>query len=156
MICHPRNSNQSFRLMIVYKKIIVSNVLLLLSTTLLLAQKNFTISGTIKDKKNGESMIGVTVFPLELSAVGTACNEYGFYSLTLPEGKYHIVCSFVGYKSDTVFINLNANIKSDRFLSDDAVFLNEITIEAEKKDDNIKRTDIGVEKVDVKETSKIP
>lgn len=139
-----------------YKKIIIVNLLLIFSTTLLLAQQKFTISGTIKDKKNGETMIGVTVFPLELSGVGTSCNEYGFYSLTLPEGKYHIICSFVGYKSDTVFINLNANIRSNRFMSDNILVMKEVVVSATKKNDNLVRTEIGVAKIDIKEIAKLP
>ena len=113
------------------KKIIVSNFLLLFCTNLLLAQQKFTISGTIKDKKNGETLIGVTVFPLEISGVGASCNEYGFYSLTLPEGKYHIVYSSIGYKSDTTLIDLKANIKSDRFMVDNSMALKEVVITAD-------------------------
>jgi hypothetical protein len=138
------------------KKILITSMIFFFSTTLSLAQKNFTISGTIKDKQNGETMIGVTVFPLELPRIGTSCNEYGFYSLTLPEGKYHLVCSFVGYKSDTVFIDLNANIKSDRFMNDFSSELEEVVIYAEKKNHNITKTEIGVEKVDMAEIAKLP
>ncbi|MBP7306344.1 MAG: TonB-dependent receptor [Saprospiraceae bacterium] len=138
------------------KKIIVSNFLLLFCTNLLLAQQKFTISGTIKDKKNGETLIGVTVFPLEISGVGASCNEYGFYSLTLPEGKYHIVYSSIGYKSDTTLIDLKANIKSDRFMVDNSMALKEVVITADKKVDNVKQTKIGVEKIDMQEIAKLP
>ena len=136
-------------------KLILSFCLLLV-TTQISAQQKFTISGSIKDKKNGETMFGVTVFPIELSGVGASCNEYGFYSLTLPEGKYHIVCSFMGYKADTMLINLKANIKSDRFMSDNALLMKEVVVAAEKKDDNLTNTNIGMEKLDIKEIAKIP
>ncbi len=122
----------------------------------MLAQQKFTISGTIKDKKNGETLIGVTVFPLEISGVGASCNEYGFYSLTLPEGKYHIVYSSIGYKSDTTLIDLKANIKSDRFMVDNSMALKEVVITADKKVDNVKQTKIGVEKIDMQEIAKLP
>ncbi len=101
-------------------------------------------------------MVGVTVFPLELSGVGTSCNEYGFYSLTLPQGTYHVVCSFIGYKNDTLLVDLNANKKIDRTLSENSWQLNEVVVTATKEDDNLKKTEIGVEKIDVKEVSKIP
>jgi hypothetical protein len=139
-----------------YRKIIIANLLLLFSTTLLLAQKKFTISGTIKDKRSGETMIGVTIFPVELPGVGTSCNEYGFYSLTLPEGKYHVVYSFIGYKPDTAFVSLNANIKSDRFMLEEDFQMEEVVIKADREDDNITKTDIGAEKIDIKETGKLP
>lgn len=137
------------------QKLIVSLSLLLLSSHLF-AQQKFTVSGTIKDKKNGETLIGITVFVQELSGVGTSCNEYGFYSLTLPQGSYHIICSSVGYKNDTLLLNLNANIKADRFLSESALLLKEVTIRTTKKNDNLTNTNIGVEKINIKEIAKLP
>ena len=55
----------------------------ILSVNTLFAQNDkFTISGTIKDKKNGETIIGAVVRIKELSGTGTTSNEYGFYSIT--------------------------------------------------------------------------
>ena len=42
----------------------------------------FTLNGTVKDKKTGETLIGVAVYVKEISGTGTSSNEYGFYSLT--------------------------------------------------------------------------
>lgn len=139
-----------------HRKIIATNLFVFFSAGLLLAQQKFTVSGTIKDQKTGETMIGVTVFPLETKGIGTTCNEYGFYSLTLPEGKYHIVCSYIGYNPDTVLVNLNSNIKFDRFMSDNSLALQEIVVSSANKDDNITKTEIGVAKVDIKEIAKLP
>lgn len=139
-----------------FQKIITANLLLLIFTTTAYAQQKFTISGTIRDKKTGETMIGVTVFPIEITGTGTTCNEYGFYSLTLPEGKYNMACSFIGYKTDTLTVNLNGNIKLDRYLSDNSLLIKEVVVTAEKKEDNIKRTDIGVERIELKEVEKLP
>jgi hypothetical protein len=120
-------------------------ILFCLSVTPLLAQQKYTISGTVKDKRNGETMIGVTVFPVELKGIGASCNEYGFYSLTLPEGSYHIVCSSIGFRSDTLLVDLNSNVKIDRFMVDNSTMIKEITVTATKKDDNITKTEIGRE-----------
>jgi hypothetical protein len=121
----------------------------------LIAQQKYTLSGNVKDKKTGEALIGMTVYVQELSDIGTVSNEYGFYSLTLPEGSYHIICGFIGYTSDTVFIKLDQNMKSDRFISEEYAEL-EVVVTAKKEDDNLKNTQMGVEKLDVKEISKIP
>lgn len=138
-----------------YKKIITA-LLVLVSSTLMLAQQKFTISGTIRDQKNGETMIGVNVYPLELPGVGASCNSYGFYSLTLPEGKYHIVYSFVSYKSDTALIKLTANMRSDRFLSESVLTTTEVVVSALRENDNITTANIGVEKLDIRGTEKLP
>ena len=51
------------------------------------AQEKHTISGTITDGANGETMVGTNVF-LEPITKGTTTNVYGFYSITVPDGKY--------------------------------------------------------------------
>ncbi|GAB1415557.1 hypothetical protein MASR2M117_09630 [Paludibacter sp.] len=120
------------------------------------SQQKYTICGTIKDKNTGETMIGVAVYTKEFSDIGTTGNDYGFYSLTLPQGKYQIIYSFMGYKSDTATINLNSNIKLERLMNENSLQLNEVIISSASNDDKIKKTDIGVEKMDVKTMDKIP
>ena len=61
------------------------------------SQEKITISGTIKDNKSTETLIGVNVYIDELKT-GTNTNEYGFYSLTIPTGSYTIRISYVGYQ----------------------------------------------------------
>ena len=56
------------------------------------SQTKYTISGYLKDAKNGEALIGVTVYKKN-SQLGTVTNPYGFYSLTLPAGNDTIVFS---------------------------------------------------------------
>ncbi len=123
----------------------------------LVAQQRFTISGTIREKLTGETMIGVSVNSLETKERNyTASNEYGFYSLTLPKGSYQIIYSFIGYKSDTLDIDLDSNKRVDREMSESVIELNELIVSAERRDDNIRRAEIGLERVDIKETARIP
>lgn len=68
--------------------------------------KKVTISGYLKDKTNGEVLIGANVYPAG-AAMGTTTNPYGYYSLSLPSGTYQIVYSFVGFKSVIKEINLD-------------------------------------------------
>lgn len=84
------------------------------------AQTKYTISGTVKDKKTGEQLIGAVIRVEELKGTGVACNEYGFYSLTLPEGNYTLKTSMLGYTDFSLKIDLNKNIKHDLLLEDAA------------------------------------
>lgn len=68
-------------------------------------ERNFTVSGYIKDKETGEALIGATVYDKE-KQLGTIANAYGFYSLTLPPGRYNLRYSFMGYKKEVLSINL--------------------------------------------------
>jgi len=67
--------------------------------------QSYIISGTISDNNNGESLIGCNVYLIDKS-VGIATNNYGYYSLEIPSGKQKLVFSYIGYKSDTVLLNL--------------------------------------------------
>ena len=73
-------------------------------------QDKFTISGTLKDQANGETLLGATIF-LKGTSIGTTTNEYGFYSLNAPKGNYTLVISYLGYKTIEEAIVLDKNIK---------------------------------------------
>jgi len=53
----------------------------------------YTLSGTLQDAASGEYLIGAIVSGVE-QAKGVSTNLYGFYSLTLPEGKQTVRFSF--------------------------------------------------------------
>ena len=128
---------------------------ILMGSTSLLAQQKFTISGTIRDKASGEELIGAVISVKELVNTGIAANEYGFYSLTLPAGKYTLKASFIGYEEKLQTIDLDKNLKIDWNL-EDGKLLQEVVVKATKEDDNITKTAMGTEKLDVKEISKLP
>lgn len=67
--------------------------------------RKFIISGFVKDEMNGEGLIAATVLNEKLEK-GTLTNEYGFFSLTLPEGKTALSISYLGYEKLTSEINL--------------------------------------------------
>lgn len=139
-----------------YKKLFIA-LLTFFCVNNLGAQPKFTISGTIRDRLTGETMIGVSVKALDSRLINqTTCNEYGFYSLTLPKGDYRIIYSFIGYKSDTLDVKLDSNKKIEREMSENIIELRELVVWAEKRNDNIRRTEIGVERVDIKESAKLP
>lgn len=72
-------------------------------------QSRFTLSGYIREDKSSELLIGVNVYIPALKT-GTQSNTYGFYSITIPEGKYQVIYSYVGYKADTLIINLDKSV----------------------------------------------
>ncbi len=89
----------------------------LLITVLLLsfglfAQKKYTLSGYVKEAGSKELLIGVNIY-VEGTQTGTTSNNYGFYSLTLPEGTYGIVYSYVGFEVIKQKISLVNNISKN-------------------------------------------
>ena len=63
------------------------------------------ISGYVYDSLTGEALIGANVMVKKL-VKGTTSNEYGFYSLSLPEGVAEIEFSYLGFRGETYLLNL--------------------------------------------------
>jgi hypothetical protein len=113
-----------------YKKIIAI-LLLVFSTTLLQAQSKYTVSGTVKQKTSGETLIGVSVVVVEKPNVGVITNEYGFYSLSLPKGNYTLRVTYVGYKQELIPVKLDGNVTISIDLSDQGS-MQEVVVGAKK------------------------
>jgi len=123
-------------------------------TSVVAAQK-VTISGYLKDAKNGEALIGATVYVVELKQ-GTATNAYGFYSLTIPEGEYTIHVSFVGYTTITRNINADRSQIISLSLDETTEQIEEIIVSGEAANANVERIEMNVTKLPVKTIQKLP
>ncbi len=78
----------------IFKKTLSFIFLSLSFLTGIFSQQKFTISGNIKDLKNGELIIGASIVNQTKTTEGAVSNDYGFYSITLPQGNYKIAVSF--------------------------------------------------------------
>ncbi|WP_278353602.1 TonB-dependent receptor [Chryseobacterium gleum] len=128
-------------------------------STLAIAQKTYSVSGTVKDKKNGELLIGVSVKVSEDPAINVVANEYGFYSLSLPEGNYTLIISNPGYKDFEQQIKVDQNIKLDLPLipqETETKTIDEVVITAIKKDKNLTSAQMGAETLNIKNIEKLP
>lgn len=52
------------------------------------------LSGYVKDAESGEALIGASVY-VESLQLGVTTNLYGFYSLSLPKGRYKVSISYL-------------------------------------------------------------
>ena len=130
-------------------------IVLLASPAILFAQQKFSISGYVKDAFSGESLIGSTVIVKELGK-GVNTNEYGFYSISLPAGKYQIVASYLGFKPISDTINLNKNIKRNFFLKNNSIVSKEAIVLAEKAENNFKSTQMGTQTLQMEKVKTLP
>ncbi|AQG81738.1 TonB-dependent receptor [Spirosoma montaniterrae] len=122
-----------------------------------MGQTKFTISGTVKDAANGESLIGATVLAKsDKFATGAVTNAYGFYSLSLPEGTYTVTIQYVSFATQTSTVALKSNQTLNIELTDQAKNLTEVEVKGEKQDDAITRNQIGAEKLNIQSISTIP
>jgi hypothetical protein len=119
-------------------------------------KKSYTINGYVKDAKTGEELIGAVVAIKELTATGASTNAYGFYSITIPEGTYTVTAQFLGYETKTSQVSLTQNIKLDFVISETQRNLEEVVVTEERKNENITRNEMGVEKLDIQQIKNIP
>ena len=134
-------------------KLIVA-FLLFFATNVLFAQEKFTISGTISDTKNNETLIGVNVI-VKGTSVFAITNEYGFYSITLPQGEYEIGVSYVSYETIDEKISLTQNIKKNFGLTESDEVLEEVII-TEKNTTNTKKAEMSVNKLSISTIKQMP
>lgn len=121
----------------------------------LLAQEEFTVSGTISDAESGETLIGATVAVPTLAA-GTTTNEYGFYSITLPAGdSITIDFSYVGFQNQQKTILLTADTQINIELGT-GVQLEEVVVKANSFEEQLNSTEMSVEVITTKEAKLIP
>ena len=120
--------------------------LLLLAFSLCLneasAQSKFTISGYIRDSLSSETLLGASV-TVKGQTKGVNSNQYGFYSITLPKGNYTLVCSFVGYLSQEVDIDLNQDLNINFSPFPKSSLSQEIVISSKRRDANVKDAQMG-------------
>ncbi|KIA94672.1 collagen-binding protein [Flavobacterium sp. KMS] len=119
------------------------------------AQEKFTLSGTISDSKNNETLIGVNIYIPSLK-IGTTTNEYGFYSITAPKGEYQVEISYVGYQSFENTISLTKNVKNNFSLKEGGEELQEVVITDNRGRANTRTPEMSVNKLSISAIKKIP
>lgn len=134
----------------------LSLTLLLLLASLATLAQNFTVSGIIRDGATGETIVGANVEVAEKKGSGTASNEYGFYSLTLPAGNYNLIFSYSGYKTEVKPIALKGALKQDVSLSERNTELQEVVVRGEARNANVTSAQTGVTKLDIAAIKDIP
>lgn len=117
--------------------------------------KTATISGFIRDARNGESLTGAVVYPKENPSKGIASNSYGYYSLSLPVGNYTLTVSFLGYKTKLIPVDLKENIQMSFDMEEESIALKEVMITGEKNNNNVVQSEL-ISKISVREIQNIP
>lgn len=96
-------------------------------------KKQYTISGYVEDDESGERLISVTIYSREHHQ-GTTTNEYGFYSLTLPEGETDLIVRYIGCEEINERIMLKHDLSKSVSLKP-SLELSEVVVLANQKID---------------------
>ena len=105
-------------------------VLLIMSGSATTAQTIYTISGKISNSQTGEPIDRVNI-RVAGTTRGTITNHDGSFVLSMPEGNYVLIFSYIGCQRDSLRISLTKNIACNMKLEPAEIILPEVLTIAE-------------------------
>ena len=63
------------------------------------------------------------------SGMGVTSNSNGYYSINVNKGSVVLICSFIGYGMDTLFLEIQTDLNRDFELKTNTYNLSEVTLE---------------------------
>ncbi len=129
-------------------------LIFLIFTNQIFAQ-NFTVSGYVRDKNTGETLIGASIYDKSNTEIGTVTNNYGFFSLSLTQGKHKLVVSFVGFSDIEKDLDLTQNQTLNIDLGEGEL-MQEVVIKGTVEDKNVQSTQMGVAELPMEAVRKLP
>lgn len=115
---------------------------------------NATIAGYVKNDKTGEPLVGVSIY-IDHPRIGVFTDQFGYYSISLPRGRHTLNIQSMGMKDLHRQIQLNADGKMNMEMREQIITLRNVDV-AGGKSNNIKRTQMGLEKLTIKTIKQVP
>lgn len=118
-------------------------------------KQKFTLSGTVANKANNETLIGATVTVAETNT-SVMTNSYGFFSLTIPKGDYTVIVSYTGYDPIEQKMSVSANMKRNFSMTESSKSLGEVVVRANSNRVNISKPEMSTNKLTISTIKKMP
>ncbi|MEZ5055660.1 MAG: carboxypeptidase-like regulatory domain-containing protein [Saprospiraceae bacterium] len=96
-----------------------------------LIKPTFSLYGYLTDGQSGERLLYANIWCPKLS-IGTTTNEHGYFSLTLPEGKYMLELSHTGFQTEKLELDFTKNTRLNIQLNP-IITLAEVVVTPEKQ-----------------------
>ena len=132
-----------------------TRILFALLLPLVTLAQNFTVSGTVKDGSNGETMISAMIYT-EDGMYGSSTNAYGYYAIQLPQGLHKLIFNYSGYATFSKEINIQEDIKLNVELQPQAEKLDAVVVTGKRNTDNFQKVEMSTVELDVSKIKKIP
>lgn len=118
------------------------------------AKRRPVIFGHIYDAQSGESLIAANIYDPTLR-VGTTTNEFGYYSLNLPQGRHSVRFSYTGYKPHDLDFHLNKDTLINIYLEPNEM-LQEIIVEGDLPEVGVASTRMGASDIPLAQIKNTP
>ncbi len=113
------------------------------------------LNGKVIDGETGERVIGATLLIQETSH-GTATDETGTYEIPLRPGDYTLTVQYIGYRKREIPIKVIGSGSLDIEIVKGSILLDEVVVEAQKRDENVQSVQAGVTRLRTREIEKLP
>lgn len=115
------------------------------------SQETKTINGYVSSKKTGEKLFGATLYDT-IHKLGVVTNEYGFFSLTVPNEPTVLRISSFGFATEMIDIKIEE--KEINFVISEIQELEEVIVIGAKR--SIESTNIGTMELSMDKVDKLP
>ncbi|HTI10221.1 MAG TPA: TonB-dependent receptor [Puia sp.] len=112
------------------------------------------VAGYTRDSKTGEPVVGASIY-VENPRIGVSSDQYGYYSISLPRGRHILNIQSIGMRDTRRQIMVYGDGKMNIDLLTQVLTLKKVIVSAEKAS-NVKRTEMGVQKMDIKTIKQVP
>lgn len=119
------------------------------------SQTKYTISGHVREVQTGETVVGASVRLKGIPAVGARTNNYGFYSMTVPEGDHVLIISHVGYQANEQSVTVRDDVKLDVELTSGEL-LDEVVVRRSAASENVSSPQMGISRLPIGEIEHVP
>lgn len=110
--------------------------------------------GFINNTEDGLPIIGASLYFEELET-GTTTNDLGYFSISLKKGKYSLNVNSIESKEEKYQLEVLSDGRIELFLDRKVYALDEVIIRSDKED-NIRGTQMGFDKISAKAIKEIP
>lgn len=114
-----------------------------------------TISGYVTDKSSGEALYLATVYDT-ISKTGTVTNEYGFYSITIPENKAVLRISYLGLNTRFAAVPTGKDELDVALEGEDLQEIEGVEVSAESVRKSTEETNSGTLELSLDKVEKLP
>jgi hypothetical protein len=113
------------------------------------------VNGKIIDGKTGEPLAGARIF-IEKTKTGAATDKNGNFTITLPVGDYEAKLTYIGYEDTQSKIKVIGNGSATFEIIEKSIGLNEVVVTAERTDNNLISTQMGLVQLNTKDIKELP
>lgn len=112
------------------------------------------LAGYARDAKTGEPIAGASIY-IEKPRIGVFSDQYGYFSISIPKGRHILNIQSIGMRDTRRMLMVYGDGKMNIDLQTQVMTLKKVIVSAEKAS-NVRRIEMGVQKIDIKTIKQVP